>query len=388
MPAEKDATLEVEGVSGDATGDAGVNPDVIDGEEEENQRQRLNPENDPKMALMNSIANRVNQERQEDFVEFDDDGHPIDEPVQLAQDEPEEDEGLEGDEESSTSNEDQHGEPAAPKKQTKVLVVDGEEKEFDLETLVDYGTRTLQKELAADKRLNEATRILNEAKEKERRAQQTAPSIDNNTTNNTQKEDVSDNEPDFQAMTDAIRFGDDDEAVKVFEDLYKRAEKGRTNGATPGLSVDAIKDEVKRSLIEEKVQENLTRIRTNFQAPVDKGGFEDLHNDEDAMVMVRSRIDRALADGKPNSWETYQEAGNQVRSRLFGTTGVSKNKGSVKVDEATLQKRVQDKKNLDVVNRATAKINRSPNSQTPMTEAEARKLAFIQTQKSRGQGGR
>jgi hypothetical protein len=52
---------------------------------------------------------------------------------------------------------------AAEAKKTEKLKIDGEEREVEVEKIMDAGRRAMQKELAADKRLEEATRVKEEA---------------------------------------------------------------------------------------------------------------------------------------------------------------------------------------------------------------------------------
>ena len=118
-------------------------------EAEEAQLPAQNPEEDPRLQMVEGIAERARQAREEEFgytKEDDEDEVPEDEP----------------DTQEDSEEEEPEHEPEEPKEQYVKIVVDGEEREVPLSQIVDAGRRTLQKESAADRRLEEATRLLNE----------------------------------------------------------------------------------------------------------------------------------------------------------------------------------------------------------------------------------
>lgn len=90
-----------------------------------------------------------------------------------------------------------------PPKRTRKLKVDGQEVEVEEDKVFEAGVRALQKESAADKRLEEATRLLREAQARaEQPAQQQQPSED----------------PDV-ALAVALQYGDQQAAVNAIKQL-------------------------------------------------------------------------------------------------------------------------------------------------------------------------
>lgn len=232
------------------------------------------------------------------------------------------------------------------------LVVDGEEKEVPLSEVIDAGTRTLQKGSAADKRLKEATDLLNEAK-KTATAQPSKKDVDTEAETETETEDLDSETVDFDKLegklVHAIQYGEDDDvkaAVREFREAISK-NGGKASGAD--VNEEVIVANV-LSAIEGKT------IIEKFKSPKDRGGFKDLTDNPRAYDLVRQEIDKMLEDGEPNKWETYQKAGTEIRKFL----GWEKEETPAKTKETKnetdpkLKDKQERKKEIDTIETAAA----------------------------------
>lgn len=113
--------------------------------------------NTERIELLNSITERARQERDK---ELEENGHAvIDTSGEVKKEEQTEPELNIADEEKKIEQEE-------IKPETVKIKVDGEEREVPKDKVFDAGIRAMQKESAADKRLEEATRLLKEAETK------------------------------------------------------------------------------------------------------------------------------------------------------------------------------------------------------------------------------
>ena len=121
---------------------------------EENNEEITEPTATPddRGAFLESLADKAMENRSEEMIPVEDeevDETAVDEPEETGTDEVVDEEVNE------------------PEEQMIEVVVDGVAQKIPLSQVVDAGKRTLQKETAADKRLEEATRLLKEAKERQ-----------------------------------------------------------------------------------------------------------------------------------------------------------------------------------------------------------------------------
>lgn len=125
----------------------------------ENEEKEVVVGNTERDDFVNDMAKRAREERNKEL------GIKADEPEEEEKPETEDkaDEQPEDD-----SNEDSPEEPEASedKVETVKIKVDGEEREVPRDKIYDAGIRALQKESSADKRLEEATRLLREIEQK------------------------------------------------------------------------------------------------------------------------------------------------------------------------------------------------------------------------------
>ena len=178
------------------------------------------------------------------------------------------------------------------------IVVDGKESEVLLSDIIDAGKRSLQKESAADSRLEEATRLLKAAQgkiplpreEDEEKEEKVDPAQD----------DKSKRQARIKELTEAIQCGTEEEGEAAIEEIMG------SMATQKQVSPDEIKNQVKEELRVEQINERL-------QASPENGGFGDLIKDQRLVDFANQAIDKALSEGKPYTWELCQEACQGVR---------------------------------------------------------------------------
>lgn len=156
----------------------------------------------PRDAAMEQIAGNVEEQKKEEFAELVPEGE---EPEKEAEPEKEPEQAKEPEADAEKKAEPEK-EPE-PEERLITLKVDGKEIQVPESKIYEAGRRTLQKEVAADKRLEEATRLLREA---EARTKQ--PS----TTDVAQQQQY-----DAATLAQALSSGDPQLAALAVEELMK-----------------------------------------------------------------------------------------------------------------------------------------------------------------------
>lgn len=196
-------------------------------------------------------------------------------------------EGIDLDEDD-TSVAEMPDDPPAPKKVK--LKVDGEEREVDEQAVIDAGIRALQKESAADKRLEEATRLLREAQQQV--ARQTAvepPKVEQ------PDDDVE------QEVIDALMTGDEDKArlaLRKFREVARPVVQDEGRAAIPDPS--RIAAEVKAQLSFESASEKF------------KGDFPEIVADPYLAGIADQHLDAALKSGTHKTWDSALTAAGKA----------------------------------------------------------------------------
>lgn len=248
----------------------------------------------PRDAAIAAIAERANQQKEEsgDFSEFDEETGevaPKKEPEKAPEKAPETEEvppeGEDKEEEEKSEPEPQKAEEEAEKPEELVtLRVDGKEVQVPKSKIVDAGVRTLQKEAAADKRLEEATRLLKAAQEFSQKQQP-------------QQQPLSDQDV-AHVIAQALRTGDDAQASAAIQALMQ---SGRSQPIPDVRQVVAQEFEATAAL------------------DMFKRDFADIVSDPTAMLLASSledqRIARVQAGAEPNRplSEVYKEHGESIR---------------------------------------------------------------------------
>jgi len=255
-----------------------------------------------------ALRDAISEARDRDIAE--EAGLPPEEEVSTESDEvPEEDEEAEPEVDKN-----EEAPQAAAEDPEETLVVDGEERKVPLSKIMDAGRRTLQKESSADKKLEEATRLVKEAREiREAAERETAEKADTDRKEEPPEEDVSDEQ--YTAAIEAIQMGDTEEGTKALKQLLK----GRRSASTTPIDKVAL-DVVQKELYRREQQS----IREQFYAVQDEGGFSDLvpeneggTGDHITLAAVNAEVARLIRDEKkPDVWATYKQAGLNVRKRF------------------------------------------------------------------------
>lgn len=144
-----------------------IQPDV----EVKDQEQTISPRN----AMLAEIAAKAKEERDRELA---DNGHEVVDTSKAPKEVKEEEKAEEeADEEVSAETDDKEVvEEKKPEPDFVEIKVDGEIRKVEKEKIVDAGIRALQKESTADKRLEEATRLLREVQTKYAAPQADSPS--------------------------------------------------------------------------------------------------------------------------------------------------------------------------------------------------------------------
>jgi hypothetical protein len=232
-------------------------------------------------------------------------------------------------------------------------VIDGHEQEVPRSKIFDAGKRALQKELAADKRLEEATRLLKEAKETSTANKGKPPEPGAAPEKSPAKTDA--DKEQLRDALQAIRYGSDEEAEAAFGKVVKSpAEKA------PDLN---------EVLHQVEVRTAAKDVITRFAKPPEEGGFSDIHNDPYLRHLAALRVDELIREGKSAiDWNTYDEAGKFVRER-FGNKASSAPSEDPNKD---LAKKSERKKGIDNVTSAAgrAPLPKTEDATTPKTPSE------------------
>lgn len=248
----------------------------------------------------------------------------------------------------------------APEPEVKVhkLKVDGEERIVTDDELV----RSYQKNAAADKRLEEAARLLREANERaaEMQAQLSRP-VQNVT------EPVEPN-ADLLAQSKAVLSklyeGDEESASKALVDLLTKTGRGgdQPTPAAPAIDIDQLTTQIQQKMEIEKAFETI------------KSDYPDLISDPDLEMLTAMKINRAVESGTPRAQamiEAAQEVYKTVGKVATGRTG--------DVKTPVTSQRLENKQRLDNVRPASGVASRPtvPTEDNPsdvIAEMAARRL--------------
>lgn len=229
--------------------------------------------------------------------------------------------------------------------QMVTLIVDGKEVTRPLSEVLDAGKRYLQKDMTADERIAEATRILKEAKEITGK-----PQIAERPSQPVQGED------DDAALARAIQLGSDEEARAAIAKL-------RQGGRTDDQSITSMID---------------SRIEFRETAAWVKTEYKDIFADPllSSVFMQKEAEARAQGDTRPHR-DLYKELGDGLRKWRNGLTP----------QQAATQDKVDRKASVTVIPtaRAVAPVNPEANDEEATDAAETQ--AFLSEQRRRrGQG--
>lgn len=285
--------------------------------------------------------------------------------------------------------EQEEGEPAVKEPEDEIieLKVLGEVRKYPKSQVEEHGgIKAFQKELAADRKLEEAHR---REQELERRERELLEKAEKQPSKQTEKEtkDADDKSPekeeaeiDFAALVEKIQFGEPDEATEAFKTTMEMLQKGR-GGATTREEMLSVIREAKAEEERERKDAERQSIVDRFNAPVDKGGFADIKASPYLMDAVATLIDEKLASGEDNSWETYEAAGKEIRKRREEALNPKPKKTTV----TGFEEKKELKKGKDTITGANVRQQPSTSTEGTKSEEEARSEALTDIMKARGQ---
>lgn len=305
---------------------------------------------DPSFEAREKLAEKLWEEEKENFHVAcgPDEGKPAEEVLGDTEDaetpadseteeeveaKPAEDQGIEGDgAEADEGTEDEE--------EYETLVVDGVETKKTAKEVYEAGKRALQKDMSADKRLEEATALLNEVK-----AGVMPQLSDQDVAARRQLQPVPNQEQQarIKALYEQLRYGDDEEGEQALREVL-----GGRESATPQM--EQIFYGVGLMLEQEK-------IRTAFVSDPGAGGYSDILpkenggkcEDPEVWGFFDYKVNQLIQQGEPNALPTYQKAAETVRSR-FSTQG----------RQAGLSEKRDKKRGIDVVKGVKAKTPATP----------------------------
>ena len=224
-----------------------------------------------------------------------------------------EDEGEEPDSdvEEEAEEADKPAEIAEPPKEEipvvgkKKFTIDGKEVELTEEQIIER----VQKSAAADARLAEATRLLEDAK---RTAATLRPEPSNQPPAKTSPEaDVGDDAKIIEKITQAVLYGDGEQVAEAFKPLLGRGRQAPDlTTQTQGMTPQQVQGYVTETLAFEKGKQLL-------ESPPEQGGYADVWSDPMLRGMFQRR-ENELRDAKDNRSyvDLYKAVGEEIRGWL------------------------------------------------------------------------
>ena len=292
--------------------------------------ESLQPAHSGRNAALAQIASAVNASYQEDMAGFDEttgqilpkqaEKPPVQQPAQETQaaaEEGEQEEEQQEPQEAATQT------AAKPEEELETIVVDGQQVQVKRSQLIDAGRRTLQKEEAAAKRLEEATATL-------RQAQAYAAQL----------------RQQYQPSPDA---GNDS--------LSPSSDATNRSGAQ-AIPVEDIRTLVRHEQWLANAETAAQRFKTEF-----KDIAEDPLLMRLAGQLEDERLAQAAQSGAPlgDPWEAYRKHGETIRARFLKTNQA--------VQPAVSEDRVERKRSTTTVVGAGARMQASQPKQ-PLTTTE------------------
>ena len=265
---------------------------------------------------------------------------------------PAEDQEIEGDEEEGTETAEE------PDSETQELLVDGEKVIKSKAEIAEVGgVRNMQKILAADRRLEQATRERQEATRLLKEIQEAAKAGLPSKGGATQEESALSTEQQerIKALSEKWKYGDEEESQEALQQLLA---EGR-NTATPQLKQEVMQDVV-RLLYQQKIAQEARRVHSVFTAAPEDDGYADIYpkekggkcEDPEVWEFFDYKINSLVNAGEPQELATYRKAADVVRKR-FAT-----------IPPDALAEKRERKRGIDVVQGVKAKSPAIPKDKT------------------------
>ena len=211
------------------------------------------------------------------------------------------------------------------------IKVDGEEREVALADVV----RTAQKHEAADARLQEASRLLENARAQAQQAQQQAQSqqTEQPTTDNAQKA-RNDREQQAKELIEAMFHGDEKQAAQIISELLHN-----DLPAKDGVNAEQIAQQVEESLARRSALREFATV------------YPEVLKDPDLATLADMKLARRISQG-----EAFSQALMQVGDEIYTKTGL-KTSATTQANQASIPtqtERVERKRQTDFVRSRSA----------------------------------
>ncbi|THF55922.1 hypothetical protein [Pseudothauera rhizosphaerae] len=235
--------------------------------------------------------------------------------------------------------------------------IDGEEVEVSLDQVL----RQFQKNGAADRRLAEATKILNEAKERA-----TAPNDANDEKQQEEPGRADEKAPGTKELAEkavaALMEGNEAEVATIFDEVMN----GRQQQVPAIPSVEEITQSVKQQI---EVESALRQFSTDYA---------DIDSDPYLSVLAIQAVQQKVQEGTSFP-DALRETGEDLRGWIKGKSGAATDEPAT---TAARNERLERKARLDNV-RAASVTAKSSTTQEPLTEEQIRREAMEELRKSR-----
>lgn len=187
-------------------------------------------------------------------------------------------------------------EPAAAPVKTEKLKIDGQEQEVELDKIMDAGRRALQKELAADKRLEEATQARAEAERLRQSVEETLAKLPKEEQpKKTDKEMVLAKDG-LRDIVKKIQYGSEDEAAEALAEYGTKMAAAGQPGRLTEAELNNILD----------LREAQRFVKTNY---------EDVMGDENLKSLFVTKVNQKLAAGDSRPYQDIcKDIGDEIRT--------------------------------------------------------------------------
>ena len=281
---------------------------------------------DSRDNLLEMIAEESEDDRKDDFETEDSEDETEQENAEELE---EEQEVEEAEQDQEVVEEDESEERSEEEYDT--LIIDGKEVKKTKSEIYEEGRRALQKEIAADKRLQEATKLRDdyqkltgETRKQTREPDGFEPYIEQAT---------NEYEVAKKKYVKAQVEGDQDEIMTAFDELNK------AGGKLQQIEID-------RETLRHQ-RETTENFKRQFAKPPEEGGIGDVFNDRRAFAIAREEANILIENGaSPTSMETYRKAADMARKTL-GWIKTEREPDSNEQEQ--IAKKKERKRKLDIV---------------------------------------
>lgn len=388
--------------------DIGIDPNQVLNKDRLNvldSIEKINVERDKNDFLdfdgENYLERSEEDESQEDKSQSEEDTLAEEEPGDKADLPDSEDAGEQDNEGEPQENEGATGD-ADDDAEYETLIVNGEETRVAKDKILDHGRRSMQKELSADKKLQEASELL---KNLQREQQIIA---DMRYQESRRGSDGKADEPDpiklqldvakgrmtsaQQRYVETTVSGSTEDQTRALNDLNRAMmDVFKLENTQQGSSKEELEQYFQEQMgIRDQQSEEARHasILKSLERPPEDGGYQDLLADRMKYVLFNEEVNKRLAGDEPDVLETYVAAGDAVREFLGIKPAKDAESGAVPSKPKgnnIANKRDMKLKTEDQIRASSSVAQSDRKEQKPFSEAEAIQIGLKQLQEQRGQ---